>query len=437
MTKRFLQISGINDKLLLASAPKFTGMLLGPIGSLIIVFTLTTQDQGIYYVFLSLLGLRSFFELGATACIGQMTPHYLDDSGVSPDTSMVRVAMNWMKNVSILFAICGLIGGGTYLSLCGHHDWPTLIFWALSVIPSAFLGFQEGRLQLLYGAGLVNDVSRVRWLSQLIQYGIQWSMLLAGFGLASFALSASGVLLYQHLVIGKKFPWITPRMENGASESQDHARKMELRNLVKRASVVYIAGFFVFQIQQPILFALSGPEASARLGFTLVILNSLVGLSSLWGLTVFPEMSRAVALGKIDWAFIMFKKTWWRSAAVATIGLLAGGLAIAVLSLIPQFSERLFPFAGYVPLGLAIWLQSLANTAIYWPRAFRQEPFATVSFIQMIITPPAVFFAIHNLGSVGIGWGNLASWVVATVMIALVTFRYFPKKSNDTTIALK
>ena len=428
MRERFLRIFGINRTLLLASGPRFTGMLMGPVGSLIIVFTLTTKDQGLYYVFLSLLGLRSFFELGATACIGQMTPHYLDANGKIPDGSMVRVAVDWMRNVSALFAFCGVFAGGAYLASCGHSDWPTLLLWTLSVIPTAFSGIQEGRLQLLYGAGLVNEVSRVRWISQLIQYGIQWSLLLLGFGLASFAVAATGVLIYQSSALRRKFPWSVSGKNDSALASQDRERKRELRGLVKRASIVYMAGYFVFQIQQPILFALCGAEASARFGFSLVILNSLIGLSSLWGMTVFPEISRSVALGRVDAAFLIFRTTWLRTAAVATIGLVASGLAIAILGFMPRFSDRLLPFAGFAPLGLAIWLQALANAAIYWPRAFREEPFAPVSLVQMIITPPAVWLAITQFGPNGVGWGNLASWLVGIVMIMFITVRFLPHK---------
>lgn len=431
MIKAFQKLSallGVNRSILLASGPKVTSMLMGPVGSIIIIFTLSKGEQAMYYVFMSLAGLRSFFELGAIACIGQLTPHHMDEASGKPADAMISVALRWMKLVALAFGVVTGLGGGLYLAWCGHTDLWTQTAWLATLIPTAFAGIQEGRFQLLYGAGQVDIVSRLRWLSLFVQYGIQWSLLLCGASLLSFAASATGVLLFQYFMLRDSSSWI----HRGALVSRSAAAykqiQKEMVGLVKRSSIVYAAGFFVFQIQQPILYKLQGQDASARFGFTLMILNSLIGFSAIWGMTMFPKIARDVATGQPEEGFRKFKTTCIRSALIASCCFVSGVILIQVLHYVPRFSDRLMPVVMVVPLGFAILLQTLGNSISYWPRAFKVEPYAPTAVLQMIITPLATWFFLDWLGDSGISWAYLTSWTLGAFSMYLITRSFFPTK---------
>ena len=427
----WLRRLGINRTILLAGGPRFVGMVLGPVGSIIIVFTLSTAQQGMYYVFVSLLGLRTFFELGATACIGQLTPHHLGPDGKTPTPEMIAAAVRWMRNVALAFGCFSLVVGAGYLWWCGYHDAWTHFLWAAAVVPTALTGIQEGRLQLLYGSGQVDEVSKIRWWVVLFQYLVQWSLLLAGAGLLSFSCAALSVVIGQEWRLRKGHAWLFKAGRFAPGGNPGHLVK-ELGRLVRRASVVYLAGYFVLQIQQPILFRWAGAEASARFGFSLMILNSLIGTASLWGMTSFPVFARMVAESRIDEGYRRFRATWWRTVAVASMAFLAAVAAVEILRLIPRFHDRLLPLAGLLPLGAAVWIQNVVNGATYWPRAFKQEPFAPAAVLQMILTPPLVWGAVNHWGADAIGYANLLSWSAGGIVIFWITAQFLPGRRRAT-----
>ena len=422
---RAASLIGLNRSIVLAGGPRMMGMLLGPIGSIIIVFTLTTAQQGMYYVFLSLLGLRSFFELGATACIGQLTPHHLKD-GI-PSAGMVAVAGRWMRRVATAFGICALGGGTAYLWWCGYKDLWTHALWAAAVLPTALSGVQEGRLQLLYGSGQVDEVSKIRWWALLFQYGVQWVMLLCGAGLLAFSCAALAVAIGQEWRLRKRHRWL---FEAGPDGGDTRALWEQMGSLVRRASVVYLAGYFVLQIQQPILFRWCGAEASARFGFTFTVVNSLLGTAAIWGTIGFPGFARLVAEGQVTEGFRRFRRIWLQALMVASLALGASILAVEILRWIPRFHDRLLPLSGMIPLALAVWIQTVGNCATHWPRSFKQEPFAPTAILQMILTPPAVWAAVRFLGPDSVGWANLLSWIAGGLSILAITLRYLPGKPS-------
>lgn len=422
---RLIGLLGLNRSILLASGPRFFGMVLGPIGSIIIVYTLSTAQQGMFYVFMSMLGLRSFFELGATACIGQMTPHHLSEDGKTPSAEMVSIAQRWMATVALIFGLFSLALGFLYLTWCGYRDPWTHILWIAAVIPTALSGIQEGRLQLMYGAGQVDEVSRIRWWVMIFQYVVQWGLLLVGAGLLSFSCAALAVVIIQEWRLRKGQSWLF-----GASSRTDTGLRAQLRSemgsLVKRSSIVYLAGFFVLNIQQPILFRFAGAEASARFGFTLMIINSLLGTASLWGMTAFPHFARSVAEGRVDEGFKKFRATWFRAVFVASLALIAAVCAVEILRMVPRFHDRLMPLLAMLPLGIAVWIQTVGNCATYWPRAFKQEPYVPTAVTQMLITPLVAWLAVIWYGPDAISWANLISWIAGGMTMFFITRAFLP-----------
>jgi hypothetical protein len=197
-------------------------------------------------------------------------------------------------------------------------------------------------------------------------------------------------------------------------------------SLVKRSSIVYLAGFFVLNIQQPILFRFAGAEASARFGFTLMIINSLLGIASLWGMTAFPHFARLVAEGRVDEGFQKFRATWFRAVFVASLASVAAICAVEILRMVPRFHDRLMPLLAMLPLGIAVWIQTVGNCATYWPRAFKQEPYVPTAVTQMLITPLVAWLAVIWYGPDAISWANLISWIAGGTTMFFITRAFLP-----------
>lgn len=402
-------------------------MVLGPVGSVIIVWTLTAEEQGLYYLFISLVALKSFFDLGASAAISQMTPHLCGKTGDGsniPEPEFIQVAVQWMNRVAQWFGlVCGIFGIA-YLHWTGQGTVLNQIMWLATVVTTALTGAQEGRLQIVYGSGRVDEISKLRLRSLLVQYPVQWLLLLGGASLFSFSAAAFAVFLFQRMFLRRTYPELWPSI--GLAGSRQADLRSELGSLVRRASLTYISGIFVYQVQQPMVFKFLGAESSAQLGFTAMIGTTLIGLSSLWCITMFPRFARKVADGSVDEAYHDFRMTFFRAIAVSTAGFIAAVSAIWILHFIPRFSERLMPIPDALPLLASYLVSNVALSLTYWPRSFKVEPFAIVACAQMIVTPPAVWLFTRSMGLVGVGWGNLASWIVGMIGIALVTRRFVP-----------
>jgi hypothetical protein len=427
-----LSFLGFDRSVMLAGVGRAMGIILGPIGSLIVVSKLTVEDQGLYYLFLSLTSLRSFFDLGASSAIAQMAPHMrsensdVKDGLASPE--FIRVASKWMKMVAILFGlICGFFGL-CYLQWAGQMTMMIAISWLLTIAATAVSGSLEGGIQIVYGAGHVDAVSKLRITSQIVQYFVQWSLLLLGLNLLSFGIATTCVFLWQRFNLKKLFPVLWRRIATDPVVTC--SIRSEMGFLVKKASITYVSGYLVFQVQQPIVFKLLGPEGSAKLGLTSIIGSALMGMAAIWSLTMFPRFAKQVANQNYNEAFVSFQRTWFRSAAVALVGFGAAFGALALLHLLPQFSERLMSLGDALPLFLALFVQQLALALTFWPRSFKVEPFAPIALIQMVVTPVATWWAVLWFGLPGIGWGNLTSWIIGICGIAWIYSRFLPGKSG-------
>jgi hypothetical protein len=398
-----------------------------------VVFTLSPREQGTYYLFLSLLALKAFFDLGASAAIAQMTPHLKappDENGATRriDPEFVFVATRLIRLIATVFGIvCGVVGVA-YLIWTGESQPHILVMWICTVAVTALGGSIEGHTQIVYGLGNVDEVSKMRLVGVFIQYPVQWILLLAGASLFSFVASILAVFLWQLSFLRRRHPYVWEKSRPPCARQSEI--RAELAALVKRASLTYVSGFLVFQVQQPIIFKYLGPEESARLGFTNMIGATLIGLAAMWSVTSFPRYASKVADGRIEDGFADFKRTWSRTIVIATLGMGAALTAILIFKQFPRFDERLMSLSAALPLFAAIWMQQTASAATFWPRSFKKEPFAVIALTQMVVTPLAVFLCVRSFGLLGVGLGNTVSWMVGATGIIWISKSYFPKRNT-------
>jgi hypothetical protein len=203
----------------------------------------------------------------------------------------------------------------------------------------------------------------------------------------------------------------------------------QLKSLVTRASQTYLTGYFVFQMQQPICFHLLGAAASAKLGFTQSIANFTISLASIWLMSAFPQIANAVALSQFDKAKLRFKRAWTQGALVALAGILLAVIIWYALHYIPRFQLRLMTFPAAGVLFGSFLLQALALNLTYWPRAFKVEPFVKVAYMQMFVTPIALWFGATYFGLLGISLALMVSWISSLAGIFPIFWRFWQKRS--------
>jgi len=428
---RLLKFFGVDKKVGTGLLARAIGMISAPVGSLITVWKLSAEQQGLYYLFGSLLALRVLFELGIGMSVVQVAAYArkpVSDGESRPlDTAFVVIVNQWMGKVSLYYGALAGVGGVVFLFIQYHGEFTTIAAWTLYILIAALQFSSEGRWGLTEGAGFVTEANVLRIKNNIIQTLSLWFALLSGAGLFSFCIASIIGYFCQEYQFHKFHPWLYAKEKNQFPDRLQHF-KSELVTLVRKASQTYLTGYFVFQIQQPICFSLLGAAASARLGFTQSIGSMFIGISSIWLSMNFPKIAHHVADQEFSQAVSLFRTKWIQVCAFAILaGLFSWGITL-LLANVTKFQDRLMdPIATGILYG-SITLQTISLGLTYWPRAFKVEPFVYVAYAQMLLTPLFLWWGMSALGLVGASIGNLASWVIGFLGIYSIFLRFWKLK---------
>lgn len=429
---------GIDEKVATGLFARVIMMGAAPISSIITVYTLTKENQGLFYLFASLVALRSLFELGAGTSVLQVSAYArkdkVDNSGSPLDRAFVHVVNKWMLKVSLLFGVFVAIVGTYFLSSQGHDDFWTLSAWLSYLVVSVFQFSSEGRWSLLEGSDNIVIANKLRLRNSLLQYATQWTLLLSGASLFAFVGSTVVSYVAQEKTFRAKHSWLYNH--NCADLKQKTYFETELITLIKRASQTYLTGYFVFQIQQPICFKLLGADGSAQLGFTYAVGFALISLPAIWVTMNFPRIANEVANSRVSSAKALFTSRYLQALSLCVVAAIAAWSISYLLHYHPRFSDRLMnPSATAILFG-GLVLQVVGLNLTYWPRAFKVEPFVQVAYTQMIATPLLLWFFTSAWGLTGIAIAIATTWAIGLTGIIIITKRYwgFTGSSDDKNI---
>lgn len=424
---RLLGKLGIDSRAASGIAARLVPMMAGPLTSLIIVWCLTAETQGLFYLFGSLLALRILFDLGAGTSVIQIAAHARNltegDRDSKLQTAFVHVVNSLFNRLSLIYSVLTAAGGIWFLAVKGHGDAATLSAWVFFVIVSGLQFASEGRWGLLSGADLIPEVCKLRIQTTMIQNVVQWGLLVCGAGLFAFCTGALAGYMFQEMAFRKKHTWLYYRDDHGPLNTRAHFSD-ELKTLIKRSSQTYLTGYFVFQIQQPICFHLLGAEASAKLGLTQSVGGALLGLPGVLLAVNFPVLAHKIADGHLAEARRLFLGKWLQVAVFSIAGFAMGGLAVGLMQNFPKISARLLSLPEALVLFLSLMIQGIALAGTYWPRAFKLEPFVSVAYTQMFVTPVLIYWFAYQFGLMGVSLALLCSWLLGAGGIGMIVSKF-------------
>jgi hypothetical protein len=424
---------GIDAKVGTGIITRIIPILAGPIGSLIIIWTLSAETQGLYYLFASLLAMRSLFDLGIQVAIVQVSayartaPSDRENSPLEPE--FIHLVRRWMGRLALIYGLFTLGAGVVFLNAKDYGDALTLSAWTLFIVSSTAQFASEGRWALLAGADFVKESNKLRTGNSLVQYLTQWACLLSGLGLFSFCLGSFVAYVVQEKSFRARFAWLYSR--SGINPDRVRFFRAELKTLIIRASQTYLTSYFVFQISQPICFYLLGAVESARLGFTQAVGSALIGLPSLWLSMNFPRMVHLVADGRPSEARALFRIRLLQSLAFTIVLVTVAWFGCRILSFWPKFSDRLMDGGSSAIYFAAAGVQTAVLSLTYLPRAFKIEPFVRVAYFQMFLTPALLWVLTSCYHLTGVALAGLASWLIAGVWILWICHPFLKQPETD------
>lgn len=410
----------------------------GLISIVFIARYLSNTEQGYYYTFASILAIQIFFELGLSGILTQYAAHEYahlewkensilegDDYYKSRLSSLLRFCVKWFGIISIaLFFI--LCAAGFYFF---HHynktdtvNWETP--WIILCFATSLNLFIDPLLAFFDGLGRVKDMAKVR----LIQKIVYLVLLCVGFALG-FKLYASAIasliaigVNYVQVVFSDRIKLLKTIWIAKGEHVIDYFK--EIFPFQWRIAVSWISGYFIFQLFNPVLFAIDGPVVAGQMGITLAALNGVLSVSLSWINTKVPVLSGMVAKKQYDALDRTFNAVV-KQTNIVTVGLLAIFLGAVMILKYYNFTlgHRFLAPLPLILLCVATFINQYVYALATYLRCHKQEPFLVQSIVMGILSAVSTLCLGNLFGVNGITIGYVSLLVFVSLTWVIVIFK--------------
>lgn len=423
---RFLRMLGLNRAVGYGVLTRVWGVIAGPVSILIIASRFSKEQQGFYYTINSLLAMQVLFELGLTGVIATFASHEFvnlrwcerglidgDPHSLSRFADLLSKAAKWFWGAAILLVLA-LIPTGLFFFGAEQHgavDFAWRIPWCLAVIGTALNLMIIPFFAIMMGSGDVVTVNHREMVGGIIGTCISWLVMGLHGGLyAACAVSFGNVIISWSYLLRQR-----PELLKLAWKGMFHRKEAgddglswqdEVWPLQWRSAVTWGAGYFIFQIFNPVLFHYQGPVVAGRMGMTMSACNALLAVCVTWINAKSPEFGKYIALrqwGELD---RYFAKVFRESVILVVAGAVAGWSAIYFLQAHFVIGQRFLP-ASQVAILLSAMVILIVNHCIAaYLRAHKQEPLMVASLISSALyaTSTLVFGKYYSSGGIITGF---------------------------------
>jgi O-antigen/teichoic acid export membrane protein len=393
---------------------------------------LSAELQGFYYTFNSLIALQVFVELGLTVAIVQFSSHEManlswSDGGTVVGNriskrrlqSLLFFALIWFGAAALLLAVVLLpVGLYFFQGFTEKESSFADIFlpWVLLVVFSALNLLVMACVSFLEGCGKVQEVAKLRLVQSLLATVVVWFILASGGELLS--LVGSSVIMFTTGLI-----WIYLKFRVFFKDLFLEHRElpgMNWRNEIWpfqwRIGVSWMSGYLLFQLFNPLLFAIEGPIAAGKMGMSMQIFSALNGAAMAWITTKTPLYGRLIEKNYREELDVLFFRSLKQSFAILFISIIFFIVILYYLSIIKStYIGRILEPQQLFMLAFA----SLANHIVFaeasYLRAHKEEPFMLLSLLNGICTATLSLLLVPIYGTAG----AVSAYVATTLTIGL------------------
>jgi len=413
----FLSRVGISKAVLASLMVKGWQMLAGALTLILVARYLSSEEQGYFYTFNSVIGLQIIFEMGLSFVILQFSGHYFANlswlklGGVKGDTVNVKKFHLLLSNALFWYAVAAavmallLLTAGFYffnhqksnLSVISWQ-WP----WIFLVIFTAFNLLCTPGLAAIEGGGQVVNVNRLRLTQGIASSLLSWILLISGAGLWIAVIPVLIASTTSSYWLMKYFPKLIKNALN-ADRVQDKnifSWKHEVWPMQWRIAVSWISGYFIFQLFTPVLFFYHGPAEAGKMGMSIAIATILTSVGFVWLQANSPTLTKLAATE----SWTDFDRTFFEIFVQSSVFVLIGGITIVTcLSLFHGMPilERVLPMNEMIMLLIAFASSHMVGGLAYYLRLHKREPFMVLSVIGAIILTVCIIYFGRLYGARG------------------------------------
>lgn len=248
---------------------------------------LTPDDQGWYYVFVSLAKLSVLFDLGLSVVLVHVSAGLaaalewgkggsLGGPAAQRFRSVLRQSAVIYMSLAVAYVTIMLPAGMLFFMnapYAGSHSTAAwLAPWSASVLATAGAMLCVPFLALIEGTGRVAEVSSVRLIYGLVGSLSCWLLLAAGGQLWAVVMLPLATLLGGIYWLGVRCPVMLG--EIWAATPVDRFWKHSVWPLQWRFGVGWLCHYLLSQIYTPVLFYFSGAVVAGQMGLSLAITNA-------------------------------------------------------------------------------------------------------------------------------------------------------------------
>ena len=426
---------GISNAVLASLLYKSWQMLAGALTLLLVARYFSSEEQGYFYTFNSVIGLQIIFEMGLSFVILQFSGHYfsnlswLESGDIKGDPNdankfylLLRHAFLWYAVAAIIMALLLLTIGFYFF----NHKESHLIFiswqlpWAFLVIFTSFNLITIPSLAAIEGGGKVVNVNRLRLVQGIVGSLLSWILLIFGAGLWISIVPALISSITSIFWLFKYFPRLMKSAiyANRINDKSIFSWKHEVWPMQWRIAISWISGYFIFQLFTPVLFFYHGPKEAGRMGMSIAIATILTSVGFVWLQANSPILTKLVATK--SWK--EFDRKFFEIFIQSSVFVLIGGVTIiSCLSLfhgIPIL-ERVLPINEMIMLLVAFSLSHIVGGLAYYLRLHKREPFMLLSVIGALILTVSILYFGRLYGARGMVFALLSVNVLYGLPTAL------------------
>ncbi|HPM81134.1 MAG TPA: hypothetical protein PLF81_10555 [Candidatus Anammoximicrobium sp.] len=419
--RRFVNRLEVDQAVFYALCLRGWQFLAGPVSVVLIGLFFTPETQGFYYTFASLMALQTFFELGFSIVVINVSSHEwlhlrLDEGGrivgdmdaLSRLASLVRLLFRWYGIAAFLFLVLVGLGGHIFLSRQADAAVAWRGAWVGLVVIQAGLLWSLPFTVLLEGCGQMAIVNRYRLYGAVTANAAVWTSILLGAGLWTAVAAAAGRWLWDLTLLLVRYRRFFQSCRQASTSSQ-LSWKTDLWPMQWRLAVGGVLSYFAFSLFTPVMFDYHGPAVAGQMGMTWQLVTVIQAVALAWVQARTPLFGRLIA--KQDYRELdrVFFRLTWISLVVAVVG--AAALSLAVWGLYAcefRLALRLlepFPTALFL---LAIVCYHVPNCQAFYLRAHKRESLFLLGVVASLLIGAGVWWFGSRHGPTGAAWAYLA-----------------------------
>lgn len=419
---------------------RFLSICFGPLVILAVGVYLNPKQQGVYYVFGSLLQLRSLIDLGFSPSTQQLLSNRFSNlifsrEGLHGEKNRLDEFLNLSKFTLKIYVWIGFITifavgllGENFLSsqLDAHSDISWRGAWWLMIVCVGLGNSALGVTVIADGANQVVLTNKWRFWNELSSLCVFVVVLFLGGGLwASAAMAFTRLWLIFPILYG---------MGNGfrnqicsANTTAVSFRKTILP-LQSKMMVVWVLSFVCYYAYNPFSLHFVGPVFAGVIGMSMQISNMTSSLSLVWYNTKISRLGNLAGNNDVAGAIALNKKGAIISMALWLMFAICAWTATFLLkSYFPTMGARIAPLGSItiflISSGAFIWCHIRGS----FIRAFCVELFVPLAITQGVGTVVLLWLFIPRLGFYGPSLTALITMVIGVIWVE-IGYRSFLKK---------